>query len=654
MMKLLIIFILLVVVDSIRVDDILRKRQISLHVPILHEGDAKDVSDFDQDVHLHGTTTALGYRESFGFYFDGTSSMNVPSLIMRPQESIAVTIRVKPSAGAQKKLNVFVSGSCDGEALKITFNSDSKWCLEIGNNEILVGPSVQLGKWIYVGASYDSSTHIATLLVGETTLKTTVLGPDSLKTTSEFSVGSCSSQGYAPFQGTLDSVAVRSVALTIEELIAIGENAIVPEIANSPSPAKFALSVTDSNGYVEIGSDFPDSYLISEPISSLSVQASVRPSVSLRRDSGLYGVVDLNGVFSLLLRQDGETQFRLVVRVNSSPPTNWITPIVLQENEWNVVSFVWTQGRIYAYRFGENPNEEESYSMQVSTTITTNVLLPITTESMLIGAMKDGEKKKVSSYFEGLIDDVRVWKTHLSQDELRFCSRSSSSSSSSEELVGRWTFDEGIGFATQEVTRGTLLLEGVFRQSPSFVVSTSFLDNYVEIADTQDVMLRFSSSSSFYTIRTLPNFGILLDSETNQEIQIVPHNLRNNVVMFRPQQTNVNSVISFRYTVRGNDNDEATMFITVIPTTHPSKVTTSNLKLQFQGYSVEDVDALDGTNALDLALEVTDQDSQDAAVLSIDATYGLNFGGQSGEGDGSEDRRMRFQGSVERTCFFFF
>ena len=69
---------------------------------------------------------------------------------------------------------------------------------------------------------------------------------------------------------------------------------------------------------------------------------------------------------------------------------------------------------------------------------------------------------------------------------------------------------------------------------------------------------------------------------------------------------------------------------------------------------MEDVDALDGTNALDLALEVTDQDSQDAAVLSIDSTYGLNFGGQSGEGDGSEDRRMRFQGSVERTCFFFF
>ena len=99
----------------------------------------------------------------------------------------------------------------------------------------------------------------------------------------------------------------------------------------------------------------------------------------------------------------------------------------------------------------------------------------------------------------------------MSQDQLRFSARSSSSSSSDDFLVGRWTFDEGIGFATQETSRGTLIMEGVFRQSPSFVVSTSFLDSYVEISDTRDAIVKLMSSSvsSLYTIRTLPSSGTL-------------------------------------------------------------------------------------------------------------------------------------------------
>ena len=54
-------------------------------------------------------------------------------------------------------------------------------------------------------------------------------------------------------------------------------------------------------------------------------------------------------------------------------------------------------------------------------------------------------------------------------------------------------------------------MEGVFRQSPSFVVSTSFLDSYVEISDTRDAIVKLMSSSvsSLYTIRTLPSSGTL-------------------------------------------------------------------------------------------------------------------------------------------------
>ena len=373
-MKFIILFIISCIVVqclSLSVEDVVRKRRISLHVPIREEGDFRDLSEFDREVSVENMNPALGYEESFGFYLDGTSRMNVPSLILRPRESIGMTIRVKPSSGS----SFFLSGSCS-EGLRITLNSDSKWCLGLGNdNEIVVGPSVRVGKWTFLGAAYDSGTGVASLLVDGEAFFEHVHRNELSERTSEFSVGSCTSSDYNSFRGVLDSVAVRSTSLQIEELVAIRDNAHVSENVNSPGAAKYALSVRNKNGYVEIGSDFPNSYIISEEsISSISVQASIRPSVENHRDSGLFGIVDLKGLFSLLLRRDGESTFRLVVRVASETPTNWITPILVQENEWNVVSFVWSHGRIHAYRFGAHPSDEESFSMEISAS--THHILP--------------------------------------------------------------------------------------------------------------------------------------------------------------------------------------------------------------------------------------------------------------------------------------
>ena len=100
------------------------------------------------------------------------------------------------------------------------------------------------------------------------------------------------------------------------------------------------------------------------------------------------------------------------------------------------------------------------------------------------------------------------------------------------------------------------------------------------------------SNVSLFITNAHSNFtdtGTLLDSE-HQEILSVPHSLQDDVVVFRPEQTNVENLVTFRYSVSDNEIDEATIFITILPTTHPSKVTTSsNLQLQFEGYSVEDL-----------------------------------------------------------------
>ena len=109
MIKFILLFIAIVVEClSLSVEDIVRERYISLHVPIREEGEVRDLSEFERDVNVENTNPALGYRESFGLYLDGTSRIKVPSLILRPQESIGLTIRVKPSAGS----SFFLSGSC--------------------------------------------------------------------------------------------------------------------------------------------------------------------------------------------------------------------------------------------------------------------------------------------------------------------------------------------------------------------------------------------------------------------------------------------------------------------------------------------------------------------------------------------------------------
>eukprot|EP00939_MAST-03C_sp_MAST-3C-sp1_P004869 g4869.t1 len=370
--------------------------------------------------------------------------------------------------------------------------------------------------------------------------------------------------------------------------------------------------------------------------------------------------------------------FHLATRVASADGTGWkrewITPVVVPtDGQWSAVGVVWTGDEILVYLNGIN---EFQVSLGDLGTI------PPTSETLLVGASRDSNGR-IGSYFEGSIDDLRIWESALSPDQMRKCA-TSGDIQQSDRIVGAWRFDEGRGFVLRESARGLATMQGVLRPRtlrssvvwPRWAVSAAPIDTLVEMIDTEAVVVHLKSvSRSDYehsvsaVLTALPfeggtlfraTSGLSVDSvpvsiSLDEPLKFVPETLENedvgeyalSYVVLRDEIVESSADLALSI----SDEARATLRFRV------SKVRTSprisfdraGAELRFYGYGVDDRDGWESLNALDVTLEVSSTNvASEHAFLSVTSTQGLNFGGQLGEGDGIMDRRMRFQGSLQR------
>jgi Leucine-rich repeat (LRR) protein/Ca2+-binding EF-hand superfamily protein len=93
------------------------------------------------------------------------------------------------------------------------------------------------------------------------------------------------------------------------------------------------------------------------------------------------------------------------------------------------------------------------------------VILPNSTEPLLIGA--ENVSSNITNYFNGEIDEVRIWKVQRTQAQERnnMCQKLFGTN---PNLVGYYRFDEGTGSATED--RSTNLNDGTLVNNPTWVI----------------------------------------------------------------------------------------------------------------------------------------------------------------------------------------
>jgi len=187
-----------------------------------------------------------------------------------------------------------------------------------------------------------------------------------------------------------------------------------------------------ADDYIQVGSS--TSLVVS---SEMAMEAWVNPSG--RFPAAGYSVVACReGEYLLAIGSDLKIQWCLA---NSNPGWTWIyTGVAVPSNQWTHVALSYDGSSIKTYT-----NACLVHTWSLPGAIYINSLGNIgdyytSWNDFRIGWRQMGD----ASYFNGMLDEVRIWNRNLMQSEIA-ANMSRRLSESKEGLIGYWTFDDGTG-----------------------------------------------------------------------------------------------------------------------------------------------------------------------------------------------------------------
>jgi hypothetical protein len=191
------------------------------------------------------------------------------------------------------------------------------------------------------------------------------------------------------------------------------------------SPVDFTnrvLGVNGANGYVNVGS-----YPALDLRSALTFEAWVNPRVAsgdhpiLAKEGGGNRQTYWFGVF--------QNRFGLLLGNGNGWGLDARSSGLVSTSQWTHLAVTWDGTNWACYQNGARVGAG-SYTGT----------LPTTTTPLQIGQNSEW----ASTHFNGLLDDVRIWRRALTEDEIR-AARFRRLSGAESDLVGLWTFDDGTG-----------------------------------------------------------------------------------------------------------------------------------------------------------------------------------------------------------------
>lgn len=225
---------------------------------------------------------------------------------------------------------------------------------------------------------------------------------------------------------------------------------------NACDPNTHSLFFNGSNSYVEFGAD--NDLNISNKI---TVEAWVKAyswGISPVSNSIVCKHGWTSGEKGFVLRAGGDGQLSFTIAGLKSNGTNesWkevLSPVgALQLNTWYHVAGTFDGSKLRLYING-NQVATKSYNGRIDPSVDYN---------LKIGRIAD-EGAASGRYWNGLIDEVRIWKDNRSASEISNNYNEHINPSSVNDLVGYWRFNDGTG--TDATDRGAGLNQGILKNA---------------------------------------------------------------------------------------------------------------------------------------------------------------------------------------------
>lgn len=251
-------------------------------------------------------------------------------------------------------------------------------------------------------------------------------------------------------------------------------------ILSGYAQTNYAISFDGSNDYVGIS----DNNAI-DLSSSFTLEAWIFPTGN--GSGGTQGGIILNkeNSYEIARFADGSLQFAL--SQTGAGGWAWInTGLITPLNQWSHVALIKNGTSITVYL-----NGSDSYTDNAQpATLTAN------TQDLWIGGRPD-----VDQYFNGYIDEVRIWNIARTQAEIKTYMFNKNLSLSASGLIAYYRMNEGSGNNTANSCTNTTGIDGTLTNGPTWVSSpVQFSGNALSFDGTDDIVttpLSISNMSAF-------------------------------------------------------------------------------------------------------------------------------------------------------------
>ena len=340
----------------------------------------------------------------------------------------------------------------------------------------------------------------------------------------------------------------------------------------------------------------------------------------------------------MILNKEGEYEFAIRNGTihwafdNTDPGWAWHdTGYAPATSDWTHIAITYNNGIVNTYA---NGNLVDTYNG--SGTIGDNY--PALNDLSIGGRTNNPAGK----YFEGQIDDVRIWNTVRTQSEIA-SNLTQTLTGTETGLVGYWQFNEGSGDSASDNSiqnNDGLLGSGVAGQSPAWTGQFTNEDTVLNVSGgpTTGILLNDSDEDG----------DTLTASLVSGPSNAASFNLLADGSFTYTPNSNFNGMDSFTYAISdGNSGtDTATVYLNVTPVNDAPILTTPASDLMTAGtarfFSSANGNALsvadiDDPNAIVEVTLVTSQGS-----LTLGSNTGLSFT----TGNGTQDASMTFTGTI--------
>jgi len=393
-------------------------------------------------------------------------------------------------------------------------------------------------------------------------------------------------------------------------------NITITPVNDAPIAAAFApgraLSFDGVDDFVQVG---PASEL--EAVTEISIEGWIFPTANV---SGI--IANKEGEYELARFPDGTIQWAFA---NTNPGWTWIdTGSIAPLNEWTHIAVTYASGLVQTYLNGELVHTFSGSGKLGDAHSAEN-------------DFRIGGRQLAAQFFEGFMDEVRIWNLRRSETEVRG-SFQRALSGDQPGLVGYWRFEEGSGVSvfdrSNSANHGSLG-DGNPDASPTFAVSSAPIFNAVTTDVNTDVMISLEGNDVendplTVTVTSVPAVGTLYNTPDGTARGNVISTINPQVtdsqkrVIFAPEpDASGVPYASFRFSANDGhlDSNEPVVVIDVVTDNAPPE-------------PLGDETSTDEDTAVDVAVLDNDADP-DGDTLTLTAFTQSTHGIVSGNGDGT-------------------